>query len=981
MKRYFLHSGYYFFVLCVFITAGTKAQQDNWFIEKIDWKKGFYQNTADCIIQDSLGFIFIGTSNGLYRYDGYNFKNYVPGYGFEGNLRHTRIMSLTEDTKGYIWIGTEGGLYKYNRENEKFIYYENTKEFKCIWHLYFDSQNRLWLGTNRGWFVGYFFEHEENIDFRHVPSINNGISSKALFIHETRDGLFCANTPEGLVRINTNLESENIPLFIHGKNPYNYHVYDCYETTNGDFLLGTSVGLFLLRNGDLGFGLYPVKLKLGEETFLFDEISIRQISEDNDRNLWLLTGKLGLIKFNPLRDQVNYSLLQDKQDLLFPEDNCNMFIDRSGVIWIGIARQGLFKINPNLKDFETIRNSGSYPDLLSNYYVNCFCKDSYENLWIGTMNGVNILTPKNQAMKKFIHLLNEPGKQAYFQSNNITCMVEDKEGSIWIGTTGGLTHILYQNSNFKDSKIFNFNPGLNSQMLQSPFITSLCYTSKHELWIGTRNGLSLFLPGENQGEGSFITFQHDPDDTNSLCHNEIFSICEGNDHCLWIGTNGGGINKLKFDNLNGKTKSVFTHYKSDPSSTKSLTNNYVYSVYEDQSNNLWVGVWGGGLNKMITDTSGKFMYFKHYGTEEGLPDFGVYGILEDENGYLLQDNNFRKFAYYKDKYGKMYFGGASGYTSFVPSSIDNFNSIATPVISKMYLFNSEVSTGEEINGKIILEKSISLTQQLTLDYTENSFSFEFSALTYSAPERCKFLYKLENYDSDWHEADGVRRVATYTKLPHGDYILRLKASNRDGIWNEKPFVLNIHIKPPVWLTPIAYLFYFIILALIVCMILFIKQKRDKIKKEIFINKKNREREKKLEQYKMEFYTDIVHELRTPVSLIQGPIEELIKSNNVNGHANYLYHLMNKNSQRLLALIDQLLYFRNVEMGHMKMEVAKHDFIHLIKEILEAFEPWFQKKNMQFRLSCPQGEIYTYFDQEKIFKIFSNLISNALRYNL
>ena len=389
----------------------------------------------------------------------------------------------------------------------------------------------------------------------------------------------------------------------------------------------------------------------------------------------------------------------------------------------------------------------------------------------------------------------------------VNCMLQDKQGFMWFGTQDGLNK--FDGYQFT---VYRHDPE-NNASLSNNFIWSIFEDAGGNLWIGTRDGgLNKF----DRKTETFSRYQNQADNPKSLSNNSVLSIFEDAGGNLWIGTDGGGLNK--FD----KKTETFSHHKHQADNPKSLSNNFVYSIFEDAGGNLWIGTRDGGLNKFDRKTE----TFTSYREKDGLPNDMVYGILEDDRGHLwlstnkgiskfnpktnkftnydkkdgLQDNEFNLGAYYKDRAGRIYFGGINGFNEFYPESVQDNTYIPPVVITDFLLFNKSVKVGNTKSEKFQLKQHINFTEEITLDYRDYIFAFEFSALNYRQSKKNQFAYKLEGFDKEWIETDYKHRRATYTNLSNGEYIFRVKASNDDGYWNEEGTSIKVIILPPFWKT-------------------------------------------------------------------------------------------------------------------------------------------------------------------------------------
>ena len=543
---------------------------------------------------------------------------------------------------------------------------------------------------------------------------------------------------------------------------------------------------------------------------------IRVIYEDHSGTLWIGTED-GLNQF----DRKNESFFKFKHDpkdfnSLSNNEIYSIFEDETEVLWIG-TRVGLNKLNQKSKQFIHYYSIPNNPNSLSNNYVRAIYEDNSGILWIGTYGGLNKFDRKKGIFK---HYIAEPGNPNSLSSNRVMAILGDEPDILWIGTENGLDKF-----NKKNEKFIHYRKDpRNPWSLSSNFVRVIYKDRNGVLWIGTENGLNKF----DRETDRFIHYKHDPKDSNSLSNNFIYTIYEDSRGILWIGTLNG-LNR--FD----REKNVFKKYFSEPDNPNSLSNNEILSIYEDSRGILWIGT-AGGLNKFDREKK----TFVHYTVKDGLPNNLIYDILEDNYGNLwlstnkglskfdpikekfrnydikdgLQSNEFSKGACFKSKDGEMFFGGINGFNSFYPEKIKDNPYPPKIVITNFKIFNKVISIGEKLNGRVILERSITDTKEIILSHKHRFFSFEFSALHFVSPEKNRYAYKMEGFDREWNYV-GNRNFATYTNLSPGEYIFRVKASNCDGVWNEEGLFLKIKILPPFWSTlwfkGIALIFLLILL--------------------------------------------------------------------------------------------------------------------------------------------------------------------------
>jgi DNA-binding CsgD family transcriptional regulator/streptogramin lyase len=515
-----------------------------------------------------------------------------------------------------------------------------------------------------------------------------------------------------------------------------------------------------------------------------------------------------------------------------------LYQDKSGEIWIGTADKGLNIHDPLSTGFALIKYD------MQNYHkysIRSVIEDQHHNLWIGTAgNGLYRYSLKSSKATHFSQKKYDPNSLC---SNFITSISEDNQGNVWIGTSEGLNKYNPQTELFSEFR----NEPEGAEILTHNTILRTYVDSKNRLWIGTGRGINRY----NSDSNSFIQVSDLSVTKDKINKNDVWSLVEDSEGNIWAGTSGG------LYQLDANVK-ILKHYSSEPKKPGNLSNNMAYSLFIDSKNNLWVGTFGGGLNKLSKETQ-KFIYFNQ---KHGLVNNVIYGIQEDLHNNLwistnaglskfnplterfsnydqhdgLQNYEFNLGVCFKNREGRMYFGGVNGVTSFLPGEIKDNTFIPPIVLTKFLLVNKPIYPipPDMVSGNFYLNQSINFTKEITLKYTDYFFSFEFAALNYRQPEKNQYAYKLEGFDKDWIFTDYRNRRATYTRVPHGRYTFKVKASNDDGYWNEEGCSIDIVITPPWWDTTIFKIFMTLLIGLILVYInsLWIKRQRKRMKMDV-----------------------------------------------------------------------------------------------------------------------------------------------------
>ena len=815
------------------------AQEDDIKFERVSYEEGFNQNTVICILQDIRGFMWFGTTDGLIRYDGYNFRVYKHIPGDTNSLNINYVLSMCEDNTGTLWVGTvapgvdmsAGGLNRFNRETEKFTLYQhnpdkpNTLSDNTVLCIYEDSAENLWVGTLIGGLNKFDRNTGKFICYKHDPDNPNTLSGDAVSsICEDESGaLWIGTDNSGINR----LYRENDVFIRYKPNPDDpsnlSDNHDCFLFSDraGDIWVGTDGELNKYNPHEDKFMQF--KTSLDDDSSYWDGIT--SILEDKSGELWIGANN-GLMKFD--REKRNITTYKNEPDNINSlSRNYIMSIceDVSGTIWIGTWAGGLNKI-------DRMRNKFSHylpePEDLTifNNKVNAIYEEGPDALWIGTPNGLYLIDRKKD---KRIHFQKEENNPNSLSDNNVYSITKDRTGTLWIGTENGL------NKYDADKKLFfSFlhDPDDSSSLSYSTII-AIYEDVSGNLWVGTWGGLNKF----NRERGCFTRYNHNPSIPASISSDKITAIFEDSYGNLWISTYGGGLNKYI------RSENKFEVYRNDPENPTSINGDWVVSVCEDISGGLWIGT-TNGLNRFDRESE----TFISYDEGDGLPNRVVHYILSDKKGnlWITTSRGLSKFnpnteifrnydardgfkcirvwggPGFESDNGEMFFGGDNGLCFFHPDSIRDNPFIPPIVLTDFQLFNKSVPIG----GDSPLKKSITYAKELKLTYNESVFSFEFAALNYTLPEKNQYAYMMEGFDEDWNYI-GNRRTATYTNLSAGKYTFRVKGSNNDGIWNEEGTSIDIIITPPPWKTWWAYSIYAILLISASIMTIMVLRRRHK----------------------------------------------------------------------------------------------------------------------------------------------------------
>ncbi len=534
-----------------------------------------------------------------------------------------------------------------------------------------------------------------------------------------------------------------------------------------------------------------------------------------------------------------------------------------------------------------------------------------------------------------------------------------------------------------------YNDPTNPKSLGSNYVFSIFEDSSRKLWVSAfYEGLDLY----DRETDSFIHLNSDVSNPKAIGHNRVFTMFEDSKKNMWIGTEGGGLIHMQKEKDGQPT---FTSYRYNPNDPSSLSSNLINAIYEDSRHNLWIGTWAG-LNRFDYQTR----TFKAFRKEDGLADNVVYGIIEDKDGNFwvstnqgiskfdpvnikvenyntadgLQAQEFIRGSFLKSKSGEFFFGGVNGFNSFFPKEILSNPNVPPVYVTNFWVYNDLMKPGLANSP---LKSNITETEEIVLPYTQNEFSFEFAALNYSQAFKNQYSYYLEGYDDSWRDA-GTQRKASYAKVPPGEYTFRVRATNNDGVWNEKGTILRIVVNPPWWKTWWAYSAYALV---VVALFLWYRKNlinRERLRNDLKLEHLELTKMQEMDKLKSYFFANISHEFRTPLTLILSPIRDMV-SGNFKGDVKKQYQMVIRNGERLLRLINQLLDLSKLGAGSMKLKTSKIDIIQFLKPIVSAFDSYALRSNITLTFEHPAEPVIVYFDPDKFEKIITNLLSNAFKF--
>ncbi len=747
-----------------------------------------------------------------------------------------------------------------------------------------------------------------------------------------------------------------------------------YKARDGNIWIATTVGL-------CKYNLSNSKLDFYQPTPVSKDIfsnHLNSIAEDNNGNIWVGTVISGLLNFD-VKEEKFYNYITNPNDpfSISSDRVLCVYVDRSGILWTGLWGTGTSKWDRKKWKFQSYGKGSSKENIFSNKVINTIYEDKNRDLWLGTFTGLYKYNRFNNQLKHFNHSTNSSNTIC---SDSVVYILGDKfnPAILWIGTKNGLNQFDTQSESFMH---YRHKLG-DSTSLDNNIIRHLLIDNEGILWVGTYSGLNRFdrsigkfthYTGYNQAEGLI----------GSSVINFIFE-----DHLkrLWISYSGVGL--LEFDRKNESIKS----YMSDIGSEYYLFS--VESICEDKKRNLWLGEFMTGLNLFDRD---KEAVTQIYTTDNGLIDNRVLSMTSDVLGNLWLTSHSgltrfdpekrifkhynksegivdlpteRWFPFYNGSSGEIFFCGKEGFNIFNPNDIVDDPVPPNVIIKKVSLFNRP----EE---KIEYDGFISELEKLTLPYNQNDLHIEYVGFHYGEPLKNQYKYILEGFDDNWIDV-GNQRTATYTNLDPGKYVFRVKAANRDGVWNEMGASIRIIINPPLWATTWAYLIYALAFISLLYFTWKLQVKRIKVKHEFEMSRFESQKLHEVDEMKSRFFTNISHEFRTPLTLILGPVKQVIEKLN-EGKMKDDLSMVHRNANKLLGLVNQLLDISKLESGNMKLQTVSQNIIPLLKALVLSFTSYAERKSITLRFNSTDDEIIVYLDKDKIEKIFTNILSNAFKF--
>jgi signal transduction histidine kinase/ligand-binding sensor domain-containing protein/DNA-binding response OmpR family regulator len=979
-----------FFILIVFLTLFNLSNaQERYNFTALSTSGGLHSSTINAIIKDQYGLMWFATDDGLAKFDGTNFTVYRNKNNDPKSLQANEIPSIYEDKNGTIWVGTSGGsLSMYDRKNDNFLNFPtstgpNSLRNNVIKTIASDRNGKIWVGH----YVGLDIVDPKTKQVTPFNDSNNKpFSLSTICLLEDSKSRMWVGTSEGVFVFDK--QNKRIGKFVN--DPSNPHsicsnlVRYITEDKNGNIWIATTNGLSMTDANMKGFTTYKHDAS-NPNTISGNEVNALAVDDKN--RVWV-GSSAGLDILNPETGKVEcISYDKGNGQILRLKDVNSIHIEKDGLYWVGTYRNGIIKYDTNLNLFNLVQNDPFNKNGLPAPIVTAFAEGANGKVYVGTdIGGVSLFDPGN---KTFQHLDLKSSIKGFDKGLRIVSLLLTRKNELLVGTyLDGL--FVYNASSGKYKQLIKGN----NSVLNSNDIFSLTQDSQGRIWIGT-NGEGITVLNE---QFELVTrYCREPvaaGDIKLPFNPFIRDILEDRSGNFWIATHGGGMAKLE------TSTQKFTVYNTY---TGHLPGDKIFSILEDRQGNIWTGSYGGGLGLLDKKTN-QFITFSE---QDGLLNNNIYKIIQDKQGLLwlstnegicsfdpasrkfnqytfhnsVQHNNFVRGSGILASNGTIYMGGLEGFNYFDPTSLKKNINAPDVLFTDLRISNRSVTP----SPKGPIKENISITDRIDLDFKQN-FAISFVGLNYTAPEQNQYAYKLEGFEKEWNYTGNIS-TASYTNLDPGEYVLHVKASNNDGVWNNKGKTIRIIVHPPFWRTTYAYLFYTLCAFGI---LLFIRYKgMQKVKRKFLEQQQQMEREqehreveriRELDRLKIKFITNLSHVFRTPISLILGPIDTLLRKEK-NEHSFAQLKMIKQNGRRLLNLVNQLLDFRKMEEQELKLQASDGEFISFVHEVTDSFRDMSERKKISLSFESNAHKVFTRFDHDKIERILFNLLSNAFKFTL
>ncbi len=944
---------------------------------------GLSQLDVNTIFQDSLGFMWFGTEDGLNRFDGRHIVVFRSAPFDTASLSSPWVVELVGEGGAGLWVATaSGGLNRYDAHTQTFAPATVRGRQPLGNDLFSMIESRdgtLWLGARYDGLYHYNpgtgqVEHFEIVsDDRRTP-VRVRIDALA---EDLQGRIWVATHGRGLSRYDPARA-----VWTHYRTAVPGSLSSVAKDAAGNIWIGTrGSGLYRYRPGTDDF----VRYRHAADPCSPGSDYVNALLPEPDGTLWVGLGD-GLSRLDPATGCFTTYRHDTADPLSLPPGGViALYRDRAGVVWVGTTEGvGFFERHP--PPFVHLGARAGDPARLNDPEVWSIFEDRSGTLWVGTSGALNAVDPASGRVEHYTLGSMDPKK---LSGGGVFGLYEDREGAFWVGTYLGGLH-RFDRATGAVVERFSMRPdGAKDEEAVTPW--GLMEDSRGRLWATAINGGCLsYLDKETR---AFRYYCHDPDDPNTPAHDTAHDLVESRNGGFWLGTWGGGLDWFDAD---AKT---FRHYRHDPANVNTPASDFVTTVHEDAQGRVWLGLYGGGLDRFdpVTDT------FVHYNTANSdLPSDAINGIEEDARGDLwistyqglarltpatgqirtygpedgIQDVEFNNNASYRSSAGALYFGGIKGLTAFFPGRIEDDAFVPPVVLTAMTVRGQPASIGP---GQV-LSRAMPFTRSLRLRHNQRDIALTFAALHYVNPERNRFRYRLEGYDDVWYDA-GSEQSAVYTNLAAGRYTFRVQAANSDGVWNEQAATLALTVLPPWWRTWWAYALYALLVLGVLYGIRRYELNRLRLKDRLHLEHLEAEKLRDLDAAKSRFFANVSHEFRTPLTLTLGPLDDLLGEPHgaLPAPVTEQLQMVRRNARRLLGLINELLDVAKLEAGRMVLQKQRHDLVDFTGHVTRAYAALAERQGLAFHVEVPGAPMTAQIDVQQFEKAVGNLLSNALKF--
>ena len=967
-----------FLLFSLLMVFGVFSQTNKYRLNNLSTVNGLSQSSVIAIHQDEIGQMWFGTRDGLNKYDGNRFTVFRNNPKDSTSISNNDILSIQKDKSGNLWIGTYNGLNCYNPVKNTFkqYFHANNDKSLCnntVWDIK-EIKNEIWIGTSSGLSI-YNKTAKNFISLFHSSSNRFSLPNNfVLSILETKRGVIWIGTAKGLCKLISRKNGVfSFQQINSSENGESLFVQSIKEDAAGNLWIGTKT------NGIYKYDKASKKLISLLENGLQNgiDVDVRSIDIDTKGSLWIGTysgisvmhnnGTIQKIVNNP--DKVT-SLSKVK----------SIYTDKKGSVWVGTYYNGVNIWDVSNINFSNLsQNSGK--QALSFDVISSIVADKNQNIYFGTEGGGITILDKKTETTRFL----SASKNSEFSGNSVKSMLFSEKGVLWIGTfSKGLSAYDTHSQQYITNTI---SPDLRNLLNETGVYVIKKGSSNEVLWLGT------FGKGLIRYDTSNHTYQiigNDNYSNNFLSSNRIRTLLIDKNDNIWIGTQSGlnQINLNDFDNKNYRVK----HYFFD---NNVLSGDDILTLFQDNKNRIWVGTKAKGLylfngktfnkinihigNTAITsihsiseDSKNNLWLSSNYGIIRYNPAKNSLIVFNQKDG--LVGNEFNDNSILRLGSNKFYFGGPLG-VSYFDSDHIAVNSYSPQVI--LTSFNIKNQTVNVNTNQDVLDKSITYTKSLTLSYDKANFSINFAIPNFINSTNNRYSYRLVGLDNNWTTTKNTEAV--YTIQKPGTYIFEVKGANNDGVWNKFPTTLEIVVEPAPWKSSWAFLLYFLIIGAALYWLAWIIKSKETLKKELEFEYLEAEINKENTAAKLQFFTNISHEFRTPLTLILGPLQQILSNYNGSNEMYKKLMVIESSSNHLLSLINRLMDFRKFENKQFVLESAQGNIVKFLNEIFLSFTEYAKDGNYTYTFSTSDEEILVYYDRYKLERVFYNLISNAFRY--